>query len=861
MRRTLLLGAALSATLVGGLVPALAGAPGAYAAGPTYLAHPMATLETPSFTNLSPIGERFSSPVVGDPDGNGVPDVIAGFPDGHIYGWRTDTGARWFSYFTGPGAVQASPGLYDYDGDGHPDIVFANLNGDVGVVDATGRLLFSANAGHKGVFATPAVGDVDGDGRPDVTVSGWDQFLHSWGPGINPPERRGFPIDLQDTSWSSPALADLDGDGKKEIVVGWDCDGAPGQACAPNWGGWVGAFRADGTRVPGWPRFIPGQVVWSSPAVTDLDGDGKPDIVVGTGNMDASMWDGGKHPMRGTQVFAFHTDGSPLAGWPVTVGRNVTSSPAVGDVDGDGKPEVAFVAEDGFLYVYRANGTLLWRRCGGNDSTLPPNDGTVTYGSECPVLHASPTIADVIGDGRQEVLLGGEQWVHAFDGATGQVVASGETVAGSLPMTAAPTVAQVGGSAWVVEVSGSGTTGRIFTWRTGKALGRADWPTFKGSASRSGTVVVPLSVSGAIQTRWDALGGATGLLGPATSNEVALAGGGRVQHFAGGDIYWSSATGAHEVYGAILAHYRALGADTGPLGLPTAGETGVTGGRMTAFEVGNIYWSPGTGAQSVRGMVLQRYLASGGPGGPLGLPTGDERGVPGGRANDFTGGALYWSPATGTQLVKGAILAHYRAMGESAGPLGLPVSDELAAPGGRVSHFGNGDMLWSASTGAAAVYGAIRDEYLQSGGPGGLLGLPTADEGPVPGGRVSTFTGGEVLWSGATGAHTVHGAILGLYHQLGDAGGLLGLPTTDEYGTAGDGRATRFTGGDVLWSLATGAHEVHGLILATYRADGWAGGTLGLPLTNEQPLPGGARSAFTGGTLTYDAATGTVTRS
>ena len=80
--------------------------------------------------------------------------------------------------------------------------------------------------------------------------------------------------------------------------------------------------------------------------------------------------------------------------------------PVVGDITADGRPEIAFVAESGLLYAYGGNGRRLWARCAGNDVDLPPNDGSVTYGQECPVLHASPTIADVTGDARQEVLAG-----------------------------------------------------------------------------------------------------------------------------------------------------------------------------------------------------------------------------------------------------------------------------------------------------------------------------------------------------------------------------------------------------------------------------------------------------------------------
>lgn len=753
LRHSVLALVALSAGLSGA---ATAQGP-AVAAGTAYLPKALAILETPRFAaNYSQIGERFASPAVGDVDGDGVPDIVAGTPDGHVYAWRTDNGALWFDHFTGAGAVQASPGLVDYDHDGRLDIVYANTGGDIGVVTWDRRTLFHAKIGRggswDGALATPAVRDLDNDGRLEVVVSGFDQYLHAWGPGIDPPERAGFPVHLQDTSWSSPAVADIDGDGRDEIVVGWDCDGAPGQACSPGWGGYIGAFNDDGTRVPGWPKFVQGQVVWSSPALADLDGDGRLDVVVGTGNMDASMWDGGKHPMRGTQVFGLRADGSTLPGWPVTVGRNVTSSPAVGDVTGDGRPEVAFVAEDGLLYVYGGDGRLLWKRCAGNDVDLPPNDGTLTYGSECPFLHASPSIADVYGDGRQEVVVGGEQWVHVFDGATGGVVARGETIAGALPMSAAPALVNVGGQAWIVEVSGTGSTGRIFAWRTGKALGDASWPGFKGSAARTGALgaSAPTTVGGKIGERWTALGGRTGTLGAPTSAEFDIPNG-RGQRFAGGDIYWSGSTGAHEVYGAILDRYRRLGGPSGRLGLPTTGEAAAPGGRVSAFQAGSVYWSPGTGAWSVQGLILDRYRALGGPGGTLGFPVQDEAGTPGGRVSRFLNGVAFWSPGTGAHAVQGAILVQHTQLGGTAGLLGFPTTDELAVAGGRTSRFTRGEVLWSGATGAHEVHGLILETYRARGGAGGPLGLPRSDEYPVPGGARSDFQGGGLRYDAARG--------------------------------------------------------------------------------------------------------------
>ncbi|MCW2621011.1 MAG: repeat-containing protein [Frankiales bacterium] len=866
MRRSLTLLAAVTyAAASAGLATGLAVSSATPASAAPALAKitPVNGWETAPFSDnggdKSTIGERFASAAVGDIDGNGVPDLVAGFPDGTIVAWRTDNGARWFTHNTGAGAVQASPGLVDYDRDGKLDIVYANTHGDIGIIRADKRQLFYAKVADAGIFATPAVADLDGNGSLDITVSGFDQYLHAW-TGGGGPEMRGFPVPLEDTSWSSPAVGDIDGDGLPEIVVGWDCDGAPGQRyCPGSYGGVISAFNGDGTKAPGiWPRFMPGQVIWSSPALADLDGNGTLDIVVGTGNMTATMWNGGAFPMRGTQVFGLQGNGYDLPGWPVTVGRNVTSSPAIGDITGDGRPEVVFVAEDGLAYAYTGNGYRLWARCAGNDPNLPPNDGSVTYGTECPMLHASAAIADVTGDATQEVVLGGEQVGHVFDGRTGVPVADAVTVGGTYPVTAAPTIANINGRATIYAVSGNATNGRVFGWQTGRALGAADWPTFKGSSARSGTAArppAPIVVIGAIKAKYDTM---IGLLGAPVTNEYTVPGG-RAQVFAGGQILWSPSTGAHEVHGLILDRYLRTGGAGGPLGLPVSDEKSLAGGAAGDFQNGTILWTPSTGAWAVQGLIRYHYLQLGGAAGDLGFPTSDEYDVPGGRASTFRGGTVYWSPATGVWSVRGDIRGHYLALGGPAGPLGFPISDERGVTGGRANDFRNGTTYWSQQTGAWSVSGLINEHYVATGGPGGPLSLPVSDEyAAAGGGRASNFLGGIAFWSPASGAHNVQGAILTRYAAAGMSGGFLGFPVTDELPEVG-GRSSVFQRGRLYWSPATGAHEVRGAILATFLMTGSVGAS-GFPITDEYPVPGGMAQDFGLVRLRWDAATGTVGR-
>ncbi len=154
-----------------------------------------------------------------------------------------------------------------------------------------------------------------------------------------------------------------------------------------------------------------------------------------------------------------------------------------------------------------------------------------------------------------------------------------------------------------------------------------------------------------------------------------------------------------------------------------------------------------------------------------------------------------------------AIGEKHRRLGGTDG-LGDPTSGEYAVPGGTARTYERGRIYRSTATGAAyAVRGAVLTRYLRLGGPGGLLGLPTSDETAVTGGRSSTFTGGRIYWSRATGAHEVHGAVLRRYLRLGGPDSRLGLPTTDEYAVPG-GRRSDFARGWIRWDAATGATTV-----------------------------------------------------
>jgi len=135
---------------------------------------------------------------------------------------------------------------------------------------------------------------------------------------------------------------------------------------------------------------------------------------------------------------------------------------------------------------------------------------------------------------------------------------------------------------------------------------------------------------------------------PRTDETGTPDGVGRYNHFSNdGSIYWTPATGAQSVHGAIRDRWEAMGWERSAHGYPTSDENAASNGRMSNFQNGAIYWSPTTGAHSINAPIVQKYRAQGAEAGSLGFPISDPYAVPGGIRVDFQGGSLTVNTATG----------------------------------------------------------------------------------------------------------------------------------------------------------------------------------------------------------------------
>ncbi len=270
--------------------------------------------------------------------------------------------------------VVMTPVVIDLDLDGIPEVVFSSFDrrdrdGRRAVVRAvrgdSGEELWTSDPadGFLHGMAGLAAGDLDADGRPEIVGVSQDglQAIAFDAGGRHLWTSDELSIGI---SLAQPALSDLDHDGSPEIILSAAVLDASG---AERWSGSLGHGRN---------RYPP------VPIVSDLDGDGTPEIVAG-------------HT-------AYRSDGRVLWHRPdLTDGFN-----AVADFDLDQRPEVVLVTKASIFLLRGADGSTIWGPV-NLASPLETNNG------------GPPVVADMDGDGLPEIGVAGGTHYIAF-GADGR---------------------------------------------------------------------------------------------------------------------------------------------------------------------------------------------------------------------------------------------------------------------------------------------------------------------------------------------------------------------------------------------------------------------------------------------------------
>jgi uncharacterized protein with LGFP repeats len=327
----------------------------------------------------------------------------------------------------------------------------------------------------------------------------------------------------------------------------------------------------------------------------------------------------------------------------------------------------------------------------------------------------------------------------------------------------------------------------------------------------SAATIGEYTVNGLTYTKWKAN---LGNLGNPVNNKTCTSAG-CSQGFQHGYILWSPSTGTRIVLnGSISWRYSTTGWTQGALGFPSSDPRGlsVRSGRVQSFQGGFIYWSPATGAQSVRGAIRGFYAANNYEGGVLGYPKTEEIPLKNGVRQDFEGGKVYWNALGGptSATTNGDIQNSYENKGGANSWLGLPTSGKTSSRGGYYQSFQGGVIYWSPATGAQSVRGAIRGGYAANNHERGVLGYPKAEEIPVNNGVRQDFEGGKVYWNALGGptSATTNGEIQNSYENKGGANSWLGLPTSGKTSWRG-GYYQRFQGGVITWGPNIGARVIN----------------------------------------------------
>jgi hypothetical protein len=286
------------------------------------------------------IGENFSSPMFYDLDGDGILEVIT--TDRQSTYVFAANGSLWPGW-PRPGGSDNIPAVADVDEDGVPEIFITSPGAPPKLrcfhPDGTTQPGFPVNLPYQYWLnvSCPAIADVDGDGHLDVGAQSE--------PGVAFFDRFGQPLPgwpylwstTQNIVWSGPVVADLDGDGACEVVVGNNCL----YNCS------VHVIRSDGSAMPDWPQ--PTSNIFSSAAVGDLDQDGDLEIVIQEG--DPTWWGNLLHVWHHDGRYV---DGWPIEIAPQW--ESSRSNPALADLDGDGKLEIVTHTDDGLLHILDSRG-------------------------------------------------------------------------------------------------------------------------------------------------------------------------------------------------------------------------------------------------------------------------------------------------------------------------------------------------------------------------------------------------------------------------------------------------------------------------------------------------------------------------
>lgn len=287
---------------------------------------------------------------VGDLDGDGVKETLAGCADGTVMA-AAATGRRlWTKKFS---ARVNDLATADLDGDGKAEAAVGVEDSHLYVLGPDGTELwrhffeaYRSEGGREGHVRVVLPADFDGDGKPEVAVGCANTKFYVL-------DRRGAVKRSKGRDWvvstrhSASALgaADVTGDGQLELFCGYTYFGRAlvdfadtGKRRVSNLGGCISGC--------------------GSITAADVDGDGRPEAIFADRDGQLTACRKAKPGQRAVDIV-----------WQKMIGDDAIVKVLATDLDGDGRTEIVVASHSGFLAVLSAAGEVRWLRYADNQVT------------------------------------------------------------------------------------------------------------------------------------------------------------------------------------------------------------------------------------------------------------------------------------------------------------------------------------------------------------------------------------------------------------------------------------------------------------------------------------------------------------
>ncbi len=270
--------------------------------------------------------------------------------------------------------AQSAPIVLDMDGQAGDEVIFADLAGNVHVLNGANEEMsgFPVNVGTQ-VLLPVAIGDLNNDDTMDIAVVNSSKELYAI---ANDGSIIYGPISLNNQMVkASPMIADMNNDGVNDVVV-----------CTMT--GTLHIFNQAGEEHDGYPVSYTGNFVFNN-AIADMNNDGSKEIIL--------------QAINGNILVIDYNTTENIDGFPFAIGANTEAAPIVVNLDDDNYPEL--------LVTEHSSGMVF-----GVD-----HDGSTLFSHQMNItIKKDVLVADFNGDGAKEILF------VSYNGNVGAINLDGE---------------------------------------------------------------------------------------------------------------------------------------------------------------------------------------------------------------------------------------------------------------------------------------------------------------------------------------------------------------------------------------------------------------------------------------------------